>query len=289
VTPPLYSRRKRQRERAEAEAGGTSFWTPKFSDQVRVKILYAAREAAGNNQDVVFEHARYLILKDEGRHFLNKGNYNPSSDFVDFVEMGPDEEMPGVVEAIYSSLLRYPTGGAMGPAIFLPLNFDDFERQTREILEEERIAFDFSSGQMIAFESKELFQAILEPAVQLLHDPRFNAAETAYQHALEEVSKGKPGDAITDASTALQGMLVALGCSGNSLGPLIKSARNKGLLAAHDERLTKAITDVVDWVAADRSATGDAHKADKAAKADAWLMIHIVGSLIVRLGSGDRA
>src|SRR5207302_1960509 len=114
-------------------------------------------------------------------------------------------------------------------------------------------------------------------------------AETAYHDALEEVGKGKPGDAITDASTALQEMFVALGCSANSLGPLIKSARSKGLLAAHDERLTKAITDVVDWVAADRTATGDTHKADKAAKADAWFMIHIVGALMVRLTSGGRS
>ncbi len=289
MTPPLYSRRKRQRERTEAEASGSSFWTSSFSEQVRVKILYAAREAAGLNQNVAFEYSRYLILKDEGRRFLIQGNYNPVADFLEFVELGPDQEMPGVVEAIYASLLRYPTGGTLGPGVFVPLNFEDFETQTREILEEERVAFDFSNGQMVAFESKELFQAILEPAIQLLHDARFKNAETAYQHALEEVSKGRAGDAITDASTALQELLVALGCTGNSLGPLIKSARSRGLIAAHDERMVKAITAVFDWVSADRAATGDAHKADSAAKADAWFMIHVVGALMVRLASGPRS
>lgn len=54
--------------------------------------------------------------------------------------------------------------------------------------------------------------------------------------ALGEISNGKPGDAITDAGTALQETLTALGCDGNNLGALIKSAKAKGLLAAHDAR-----------------------------------------------------
>jgi hypothetical protein len=195
--------------------------------------------------------------------------------------------MPGVVEAIHLALLTYAHSMGVGYSIN-PMRYDDFKAEVQEILEEERVAFDFSNGRMVPFESKELFQGTIEPAIQLLHEPRFKAAETAYRDALEEVGNGKGGDAITDASTALQELLVVLGCSGNSLGALIKSARTRGLLAAHDERLTKAITDVVEWVAADRTATGDAHKADNAPKADAWFMIHVVGALIVRLASGER-
>ena len=68
-----------------------------------------------------------------------------------------------------------------------------------------------------------------------------------------------------------------------------KSAKAKGLLAAHDARLTKAIEDVMEWVSADRNAKGDSHKADKAAKDDAWFIVHVVGALIVRLvGANGR-
>ena len=285
--PTLYSRRKRQRERAEAEARGESFWTPSSSERVRTKILYAGQEAGSANWSYVTEQTRYLILKDEGASYLSNGNFNPMTDFLEYLSMGPDEAMPGVIEAIYLALLTY--GHSMGfGSQNNPMRYDDFKVEIQEILDEERVYFDFSNGEMIPFESKELFQGVIEPAIKLLHEPRFKAAEIAYRDALEEVGEGKAGDAITDASTALQEMFVAMGCGGNSLGPLIKSARSKGLLAAHDERLTKAITDVVDWVAADRSATGDTHKADKAAKADAWFMVHVVGALIVRLASGER-
>ena len=141
---------------------------------------------------------------------------------------------------------------------------------------------------MVPFESKEMHQAVVEPALQLLHNPKFEKAEKANRQALEELSKGTPGDAVTDAGTALQETLTTLGCDGNSLGQLIKSARAKGLLAPHDARMTKAIEDVMEWVSADRSEKGDSHKAETAQKEDAWFIIHVVGALIVRLAGRSR-
>jgi hypothetical protein len=70
----------------------------------------------------------------------------------------------------------------------------------------------------------------------------------AYLDALREISNGSPDDAITDAGTTLQEALSVLGCTGNALGPLIKDAKRRGLLAPHDAKLEKAITDVMDWV-----------------------------------------
>jgi hypothetical protein len=141
---------------------------------------------------------------------------------------------------------------------------------------------------MVPFESKALYTTVLEPAFTLLREPRFQKADQAYHDALHELTKGKPGDAITDAATALQEMLVALGCQGDSLGPLLKSARNKGLLAAHDPILTEALQRTIDWVSADRSNMGDAHKADSAAVQDAWFTVTVVGALIVRLAGPER-
>jgi hypothetical protein len=70
------------------------------------------------------------------------------------------------------------------------------------------------------------------------------------------------------------------------LGPLIKDAKKRGLLAPHDARLDKAISDVMDWVSADRSESGEAHHVSGASVEDAWLIVHIVGSLILRMASG---
>lgn len=97
-----------------------------------------------------------------------------------------------------------------------------------------------------------------------------------------------PPDAITDAGTALQEALQALGCGGNALGGLIKDAMKKGLLAPHDATLASGIKNFMAWASADRSETGDAHKSSDATLDDAWLMVHIVGALIVRLAGTPR-
>jgi hypothetical protein len=274
----LYTRRKRLRERAEAEAKGESFWTGTFDAKVRTRLFYAARDAATSDWLFICELARDLILKDEGIAFLSNAHDLPHVDFSSYFMGCPHDEMPTVIESVYVAMNSYDN--TYGSYV---IQFHEFGKAVHEILEEERVAFDFADGQMVPFESKELYQAVMEPAMKLLHNPSFSEAEKAYQHALEEVTSGKPGDAITDAGTALQETLNALGCEGNSLGPLIKSAKAKGLLVAHDARMTKAIEDVMEWVSADRSEKGDSHKADAAQKEDAWLIIHVVGALIVRL------
>lgn len=276
----LYKERKRLRERAEAEAGGKSFWTSAFDEKVRHKLLYATQDAAQREMQVISEMARRIILTGEGLPWLIDSSLEPHEDFGAYYFKCPDDDFPMVVEGIYRSMWDWLN--AQG---YYGVDVRGWEERVRKILEEDRIAFDFAGGEMVPFESKELHEAIMAPALTLLRDPGFASAQTAYQHALEEVTKGKPGDAITDAGTALQELLVALGCDGNSLGPLIKSAKAKGLLGPHDATLTRAIEDTMSWVSANRSEKGDAHKADAASNEDAWLMIHVVGALMVRLGT----
>jgi hypothetical protein len=279
----FYNQRQRFRERAEAEARGETFWTKSFTEKVRRRLLYAVGEAAGGHRESVLEKARYEILKREGDPYLNRygSQVTPAEDFFAHFMECRDDVMPTAIEALYSSMQAFGIGNV---GYFVPtIDVDAFGREVQQILEEERVAFDFVRGKVQSFESKELHQEVVEPAMQLLHNPKFAEAEKAYQHALEEISNGKPGDAITDAGTALQETLTALGCDGKMLGPLIKSAKAKGLLVAHDVRLTDAIEDVMVWVAAQRNVKGDTHNADKAAKEDAWFIIHVVGALIVRL------
>jgi hypothetical protein len=140
---------------------------------------------------------------------------------------------------------------------------------------------------MVDLESEELHVAVVAPALRLLSGRAgFDKVEVAYRDAIKELSDGKPDDAITDAGTALQETLTALGCSGNSLGPLISDARRRGLLAPHDAKLDQAISNVMDWVSADRSQSGEAHHVSDATVEDAWLILHVVGALILRLVSG---
>jgi hypothetical protein len=43
----------------------------------------------------------------------------------------------------------------------------------------------------------------------------------------------------------------------------------------------------LNWASADRSQTGDSHKQSDATIADAWLAVHVIGALILRLASDD--
>jgi len=64
---------------------------------------------------------------------------------------------------------------------------------------------------------------------------------------------------------------------------LLKSARNKGLLAAHDTILAEEVQKIIEWVSADRSKMGDAHNADSASIEDGCFTVQIVGAIMVRL------
>ena len=73
-----------------------------------------------------------------------------------------------------------------------------------------------------------------------------------------------------------------MGCIGKTLGELLTSAKKTGLVKGNDTPLTKAIGGTVDWVAAKRN-DGEAHWASDATLSDAWMVVHVVGALIIRL------
>lgn len=161
-----------------------------------------------------------------------------------------------------------------------------FADRVNEVLLAYRLKFRFvpDDSEIVPLDSMELHISVVEPALALLHgEPEFADAHGSYLKALKEISENEPANAITDAGTALQQILVTLGCQGNALGPLIKDAKTRGLFAGHDNRLVAGITNFMEWVSADRSEKGDAHKPGTEDLNDAWLMVHIVGALIVHL------
>ena len=137
---------------------------------------------------------------------------------------------------------------------------------------------------MIKMESQELHHEVVVPVLRLPSGRSgWEPVESAYQDALGELGRGASADAITDGGTALQQAIEILGCDGNALGPLIKSAKAKGLLGRHDENLIAGVEKFLQWSSAERSNGGDSHHPAESTLDDAWLMVHIVGALILRL------
>jgi hypothetical protein len=52
--------------------------------------------------------------------------------------------------------------------------------------------------------------------------------------------------------------------------------------------MAEALEKIIDWVESDRSEKGDAHNARPATREDAWLTVHIVGAVILRLTGEPR-
>jgi hypothetical protein len=160
-----------------------------------------------------------------------------------------------------------------------------FRQKVNQIFEAHIVGFHLhQNSHLVPIESHEMHTAVVEPTLYLLHSqPQFAAAEAAYQKALKELRVRDAGDAITDAGVALQEVLTALGCEGKVLGDLLKSARKIGLIRGKDTPLTESIGRTVDWVATMRN-QGEAHKGNPDVyMSDAWMVVHVVGALIVRL------
>ena len=270
----LHARRKRLQELTEAEARGETFWTREFDPVVRRRLWSAVEDAKADHSGLVaFLAVRVdrLLLSELGSGIGDRKDLASKFRF-----RTDDAMMPSLIEAIIECLPpEYREIVCVG---------------MNEVLNEHRITYELVNGQMVEFESKELHQEVVAPALRLLSGRSgWDEVETAYQNALREISTGDPSDAITDAATALQEALMYLGCQGKSLGPLISSARNNGLLAPHDSKLVDGIEKIADWVSADRSTKGDSHKASTGAtRDDAWFTVHVVGALLLRLAGEPR-
>jgi hypothetical protein len=282
----LYGRRKRLAELAAREAAGESFWTGTFDASIRAKIVHAFRDAVPYGD--YYEYARDAILHDEGLFYLQGEHLTAGIDLLNYLLNCDDEMVPTVIEAMAQACVSRIPALRSGASWQQQQNAATFEPAVSAILREHRISFDLIGQQMIPFSAKELHQEVVAPALSLLAGRSdLDKVESAYRSALEEIASSKAADAITDAGTALQEMLYALGCQGNALGPLIASAKVKGFLAPHDSPMLAAVDKVLHWVSADRSEKGDAHEVSTATVEDAWFTVHIVGAIILRLSNAS--
>lgn len=297
----LFARRRRLERTAEAEAKGRSLWTDSLGKRARRRLWYQVQDLKTYIADNSFQRevnfltkARDYVVRDTGLTQLSSTRrstlspiLNPTLDALDAIMNAEEEIVFSLLEALISLPNRVKAAPydlniishqeAEGLKQFLP----NFIENVRIILREHRVEYDIVGGQFIRFRSRIMHESIVVPALTLLGNHKeYDNVEKAYKKALAELHDGNPDDAITDASTALQEALSALGCEGNSLGPLANSAIVKKVIDSHDKKL-------IDWVSADRSTKGDAHSVSSASTEDAWLTLHVAGAIILRICGGS--
>ncbi len=279
----LHSRRKRLADLASREAAGETFWTDKFDEAARTKVVQAFNYAAGGWGEY-YSLAREAICQNEGRFYLSKPQTTHDVDLLTYMMTCKDDMVPTVIEAMSLAC----NDGQLNMTTGIWHRTETFDVSVNVILREHRIAYELNGRQMIEFATKELHEEVVVPVLRLLAGRSdLDKVESAYRSALEEITIGNAADAITDAGTAMQEMLSSLGCAGNALGPQIASARAKGILAPHDSPMLTAVEKILHWVSADRSEKGDAHGVKSPELDDAWFIVHVVGATILRLSKSS--
>lgn len=281
----LHHERSRLEKIALQEAAGEDLWSTNFDANLRTKITFLMQDLI-KGERYYPELARQLTLRDIGlRDLAGWGQIDPVEDFFKFIEHGDEEYMPTAIEAFIIALKQRPFP-VRGTTV---LAESHFVKEMNDLLRKYRIRFVLADDQMTPVSSFELHQSVIEPALRLLRNsPGWEKVESAYREALDEIRDGKPDNAITDASRALEEALKVIGCDGNSLGKKIKSGIKLGLITAHDEEMLNEVEKVMHWVSADRSEKGDAHPSGEADLSDAWFHVHIVGAILVRLNEASN-
>lgn len=289
----LYAERLRLRAQAEALAAGMVQWTDQLDMRVRVKIGLAWDDVT---ESLHYELQEFLDSFIGARTLRSIGWTMATTAMRQGSGNVPNEHLLSLIEAQHEGLTSLEDqiklqvmlrGGSVAdygdPA-------GDFQREVNRIFEAHIIGLHLHhNSRLVPIDSHEMHNAVVAPTLYLLHSqPRFSGAETAYQKALKELRNRDAGDAITDAATALQEVLTALGCDGRVLGDLVKSAKTKGLLTGADTPLSESIVKTANWVATQRN-RGEAHRAEPDMDmSDAWMVVHVVGALAIRLTEADE-
>lgn len=288
---PLPSRAKALRAQAEREKVHGIEWTDKFPPLAINQLLRAIY--GSTNRFHTLEPIVTAYLVDESQ---SNGVPLSITSTLDSMWGTPrTDDVLDVLDAVGLMLddlaaeidLRH-SGGTTGgdiPEHFAPWIFRE---AANEIFLEFRIAYKFINGRLQPREHEELHADVIQPLELILtSNPKFARAETAYREAMTALTSGQPGAAVTSAGSALQEALLALGATGNDLSSLMNNAVYKRFLSKHDDKLKAAFKNIAAWVNADRSTMGTAHGAAAGERDDAWLAIHVVGALIVRLASEE--
>jgi AbiJ-like protein len=291
--PTMYfSRRKRLEKLAADDAAGKLVWSRDFDAATRALIMHALQDASQQYMLAALRSAHATVLREVGAFRLAKGQ-TADDDLFRYMQTCDAEHFVTCIEALYDAI-KIEAVGQPDPWGHIEISRwnvkpDAFEESVNTIMREHQIGYEMIGGRIIDIDSQSMHVAVVKPALTLLSGRKeYREVEAAYADALDQVASGDAANAITDAGRALQQMLTAEGCQGDSIGRLLASAQKRRLFGSHDYPLLTVVEKAVSWVGADRSEMGDTHKAGADTLADAWLTIHVVGALILRIAAGRR-
>lgn len=272
----LFGRRKELEAKRQRELQGENLWTRILDEKARGKIAYAVKRVDEKDYgwDLIVR-ARQQTLEQLGLPFMVVAPPSTYFSMTDYLREDAYNAILGAKEDIVFTFLE---------ALLIELSRTKdskkpFIENLNTIFREHRIKFNIVNDEIIDLESLVIHENIIKPALTLLgNDPKWKKVESKYLESLNELSEGRPDNAITDTTTALQEALYVLKCKGDTLNILFHDAKKKGIFVEHDKHL-------IDWLSADRVNFGDTHYSRETSIENARLTINIVGSILYRIAS----
>lgn len=282
---PLPSEMRRRRERAAEELKNGVEWLDSCPVSVGTDI-HAAVEELTNVSYRVYQRADRRLGNTTSYDWVSEKRLRGEGDDVD--RLDAVAAVVGAFVWLAENDEELEDSGNSHRADYEPeYDVEKLIEVLNDRLLHARVDWSFEDGQFQERGNFVMHSEVLRPATILLaDDPAFARASAAFQSALTKLSKGETEVALTEAATSLQEFFRALGVDGNSLSNQLDNAVNQKVVSGADRSLMKPL---IDWVNADRSNRGNAHhhRAGEVSKADAWLMMHVVGAVMVRLSNRE--
>jgi hypothetical protein len=188
----------------------------------------------------VFAAIRKAVLREHGMHFLVNDVINPREDVLRYIDAGPNLQ-------VILDLVELGCKVAIGAPDISASQTKDFLEEINHRFLENGVGFQFdpTAKQMIRIDNQFVHKSAVQPALQLLADPRFNTANEEFLEGFDDYRKGDYDDCLTKCCTAFESVLKIV-CSikgwtyneKQTAGPLLKThLANNGLEQFFDQPL----------------------------------------------------
>lgn len=245
--PDIYSRRRR----LALPSGEDVYTYENVPRRLRVQAVQILREGFGPYYNKYgnlapggecYSSIVRILRRELGAHELAKYKDNPQDELFAWMEKSEDTE--SWIDCIEISL-RIIDG-------YVRRNWSNFEfdvihpdsviSELNARMLEAGLGYQFSSGEIIRIDTLHLHKEVVLPALRLLRDPRFAAAEQEYVQAHDSYRHGDLENSLVNCGKALESVLKVIGTKrgwtmkeNDPASKLIQAATDSGFIAGYTQ------------------------------------------------------
>lgn len=243
---PLFDLFSKRKKREAAKGTPDVYQYSTIPEALRVQIVHIWRDAIGMPREYgsdipaeAWQTIHDAMCREKGLFVLGEKRRNPENCFDYLLRSESTDDILDIIELSFRVIefiheqnrfqyLRDAGVKISGAAATSELN-DRFR--------EHGIGYQYENGQIIRVDRQFVHAEVVKPALALLHEPAFKAANADFMLAHEHYREGKHKDAVVAAQRAFEAALKAI-CdglgvpvkAGDRVSELMKAVRGAGML-----------------------------------------------------------